>query len=100
MSPRDDTLTDELAWLREFTPATRRAAEALPSLERERLLAVCHLDLKMIPYSEPLVASGAQLWAFAANPATTRDGVAEHLESSGVRLGARALDPPRDPPRT
>src|ERR671917_1553878 len=94
VSPRDDTLTGELAWLREFTPATQRAAEALPSLRGERLLAVCHLDLKMIPYFEALVASGAEVWACAANPATTRDGVVEHLESSGVRLGARALDPP------
>jgi adenosylhomocysteinase len=94
VSLRDDTLTGELAWLGEFTPATRRAAEALPSLEGERVLAVCHLDLKMIPYFEALVASGAEVWACAANPATTRDGVAEHLESSGVRLGARALDPP------
>jgi adenosylhomocysteinase len=94
VSPYEDTLDDELAWLREFTPATRRAAEALPSLEGERLLAVCHLELKWIPYFEALVASGAEVWACAANPATTRDGVVEHLESSGVRLRAKALDPP------
>src|SRR3712207_450093 len=94
VSPRDDTLTDELEWLREFTPATRRAAEALPSLEGERALAVCHLDLKMVPYFEALVASGAEVRACAANPATTRDRVAEHLSSLGVSVAARAFDPP------
>jgi adenosylhomocysteinase len=92
--PQDETLTRELAWLREFTPATRQAAEALPSLEGERILAVCHLDLKMIPYFEALVASGAEVWACAANPATTRDEVAEHLGSLGVSVPARAFDPP------
>jgi adenosylhomocysteinase len=92
--PQDETLARELAWLREFTPATRRAAEALPSLEGERVLAVCHLDLKMIPYFEALVASGAEVRACAANPATTRDAVAEHLRSLGVSVPARAFDPP------
>ena len=38
--PRD--LEKDLAWLREFTPATRRAALSLPSLRGERLLVVCH----------------------------------------------------------
>jgi adenosylhomocysteinase len=92
--PQDETLARELAWLREFTPATRRAAEALPSLEGERVLAVCHLDLKMIPYFEALVASGAEVRACAANQATTRDAVAEHLSSLGVSVPARAFDPP------
>jgi adenosylhomocysteinase len=91
-SHEDHTL--ELEWLREFTPATRLAADALPSLEDERLLVVCHLDAKMIPHFEALVAAGAEVWSCAANPATTRDRVAEHLESLGVRAPARYADPP------
>ena len=55
---------------------------------------VSHLDLKMVPYFEALVAAGAEVWACAANPATTRDRVAEHLSSSGVSVPARAFDPP------
>ena len=68
-------------------PATRKAADALPSLDGERLLAVCHLDVKMVPYFEALTHRGAEVWACAANPATTRDRVAEHLElwASGPR---------------
>ena len=46
--PRD-TLTRELGWLRAFTPATAGAASSLPSLRDERLLVVCHVDLKMVP---------------------------------------------------
>jgi adenosylhomocysteinase len=86
---RDEAPIPELGWLREFTPATREAASSLPSLGGERLLAVCHLDVKMVPYFEALVAAGAEVWACAANPATTRDAVAEHLEAMGVRAPAR-----------
>ena len=88
MLPQDDVLAHELEWLREFTPATRRAAASLPPLAGERLLVVCHLDLKMIPYFEALVEAGAEVWACAANPATTRDRVAEHLEALGVVVPA------------
>ena len=52
MLPQDEVLAHELEWLREFTPATRRAGTSLPPLAGERLLVVCHLDLKMIPYFE------------------------------------------------
>lgn len=92
--PREEETSRELAWLREFTPATRRAAEALPALGGQRLLVVCHLDLKMVPYFEALLRAGAEVWACAANPATTRDGVAQHLEALGARVPARANDPP------
>ena len=94
MLPQDEVLANELEWLREFTPATRRAATSLPSLAGERLLVVCHLDLKMIPYFQALLSAGAQVHACAANPATTREEVAAYLESSGVVAPARRDDPP------
>ncbi len=84
----------DLAWMRAFTPATGAASSALPGLEGERILTVCHLDLKMIPYFEALIKKGAEAWACAANPATTRDEVAEHLNSIGVHTPARKDDPP------
>jgi adenosylhomocysteinase len=87
-------LDQELEWLREFTPATRRAAASLPSLTGERVLVVCHLDLKMVPYFDALAGAGAEIWACAANPATTRDAVAIHLENVGLRVPARKDDPP------
>ena len=88
----------ELEWRRWFTPATRRAA-LLPPLGGERVLVVCHLDPKMVPYFDALTGAGAEIWACAANPATTRDAVAIHLQNAGVhlltlsspRLGAPAL---------
>jgi adenosylhomocysteinase len=87
-------LARELDWLARFTPATARAAAGLPPLEGERLLVVCHLDAKMVPYFAALVAAGAEVWACAANPATTRDAVAAHLAGLGVRCEAHAGDPP------
>jgi adenosylhomocysteinase len=87
-------LARELAWLRKFTPATRQAASSLPPLDGERVLVVCHLDLKMVPYFEALTGAGAEVWACAANPATTRDAVAVHLEDAGVRVPARKDDSP------
>ena len=93
-SSENDSIERDLAWLRSFTPATRRAAAELPSLGGERLLVVCHLDLKMIPYFQALLSAGAQVHACAANPATTREEVAAYLESSGVVAPARRDDPP------
>ena len=94
MPPREDGLARELVWLRDFTPATRLAAGDLPPLRGEHLLVVCHLDLKMVPYFEALLSAGAGVHACAANPATTRDEVAEHLGSLGVVAPARKGDPP------
>lgn len=48
----------------------------------------------MIPYFEALLDAGADVYACAANPATTRDNVAEHLETLGVKVPARKDDPP------
>lgn len=88
------SLENELDWLRRFTPATARAAGSLPDLGGERLLVVCHLDAKMVPHFQALSNAGAEVWACAANPATTRNAVAEHLEQLGVRVPARKDDPP------
>lgn len=93
--PNDDgAFAREMAWLRDFTPATRSAAGDLPSLRGERVLVVCHLDLKMVPYFEALLSAGARVHACAANPATTRDEVADHLRTMGVSVPARKDDPP------
>ena len=89
-----DAIAAELRWLDAFTPATRAAAQALPSLTDERILVVCHLDLKMLPYFKALVDKGAEVHAHAANPATTRDEVAERLRNLGVHAPARKDDPP------
>ena len=103
MQSRDEPLGQKLDRLRRFTPTTRGAATALAPLDGERLLVVCHLDAKMVPYFEALLADGAEVWACAVNLATTRDVVARCLNASGVRAPARLADPrnstPQVPPR-
>ncbi|MGH8906618.1 MAG: NAD(P)-dependent oxidoreductase [Egibacteraceae bacterium] len=88
-----ERLGGELSWIARFTPATRAAADALPRLDGERLLVTCHLDAKMVGYFAGVVAAGAQVWACAANPLTTRDAVVDHLAGLGVRVTARFGDP-------
>ena len=93
--PSDTDLNRELAWLEPFTPATSLAASRLPSLAGERLLLVCHLDIKMVPPIRALARTGVELLVRAANPATTRDTVAEHIRSGvGIDCPARHGDPP------
>jgi len=92
--PPTAAIEAELAWLARFTPATALAARRLPALAGERVLVVCHLDVKMVPMFAGLLAAGAEVWACAANPATTRDGVVEHLAAAGVHVRARAGDGP------
>jgi len=48
----------------------------------------------MVPCFDALLSAGAAVWACAANPATTRDEVVEHLRSLGVEVRARKNDPP------
>ncbi len=65
-----------------------------PAAARERVLVVCHLDPKMVPYFDALTGAGAEIWACAANPATTRDAVTIHLQNAGVHVPAFKDDPP------
>lgn len=88
------SLEQELAWMQDFTPATARAAGSLASLSGERILVVCHLDLKMIPCFQALVDKGAEVHACAASPFTTRNEVTDHLNSIGINVPARKHDPP------
>jgi adenosylhomocysteinase len=92
--PGEGPVAAGLAWLERFVPATRAAAAALPDLAGQRVLVVCHLDLKMIPMFAALAGAGAEVWACAANPHTTRDAVAEHLAGLGVHTRARHGDDP------
>jgi S-adenosylhomocysteine hydrolase len=48
----------------------------------------------MVPYFDALTGAGAEIWACAANPATTRDAVTIHLQNAGVHVPAFKDDPP------
>src|SRR5215210_3945684 len=48
----------------------------------------------MVSYFDALTGAGAEIWACAANPATTRDAVTIHLQNEGVHVPACMDDPP------
>ena len=82
-------LDRELAWVRLQTPRLRRALEALPGLDGVRLACSMHLELKMVPLVEGLLARGARVFLTTCNPATVRDEVVSHLVASGAEASAR-----------
>jgi adenosylhomocysteinase len=81
-------LEQELAWARTHMVRVRRALADLPSLDGVRLACSIHLDFKMVPLLEGLLARGAQLHVTTCNPDTVRDEVAAHLRAAGADVEA------------
>jgi adenosylhomocysteinase len=79
----------QLAWTREHMPVTARAAAALPDLSSMRLACSMHLEIKMIPAVEGLLARGAEVMLTTCNPRTVDDRTVDHLISRGARAYAR-----------
>lgn len=82
------TLEQELAWARMHTVRLRRAIGELPDLKGMRLACSIHLDVKMVPFLEGVVARGAELFVTTCNPGTVRDDVVRHLRSAGIEIEA------------
>jgi len=82
----------ELPWLRRHTPLTAEAGRRLAAAGlRDRVIALnIHLDLKMIPVVEALLAAGARTLVLGCNPQTTRDEVAAFLHRAGAEVYAWA----------
>jgi adenosylhomocysteinase len=77
-----------LDWARRQMPLTRGECEALPDLSNKRLALSIHLDLKMIPALEALLARGCGLFITSCNPATVRDEVVAYLREKGAQTYA------------
>lgn len=77
-------LTQELTWARRHLPRLHRAMAQWPSMAGVRLACSIHLDLKMIPLLEGLLARGAQLFLTTCNPSTVQDEVVAYLDEIDV----------------
>lgn len=77
-------LTQELTWARRHLPRLHRAMAQWPSMAGVRLACSIHLDLKMIPLLEGLLARGAQLFLTTCNPSTVQDQVVAYLAAQGA----------------
>ncbi|MDR7509511.1 MAG: adenosylhomocysteinase [Armatimonadota bacterium] len=80
----------ELPWLWRHIPLTRRIAADLRGLAGRSLCLNIHLDIKMAPVVDALVAAGARVVVLGCNPHTTRDAVVAWMVRRGAEVRARA----------
>jgi adenosylhomocysteinase len=78
----------ELAWTKHHMPRSALALDRLPDLQGVRLACSMHLDLKMIPLVDGLLAKGAELFVTTCNPTTVRDQVAGVMRQKGAQVEA------------
>ena len=78
----------QLAWTKLHMPRTMKALERLPDLTDVRLACSMHLDFKMLPFVEGIVAKGARIYVTTCNPTTVRDQVAHAMRQSGAVVEA------------
>jgi adenosylhomocysteinase len=69
-------------------------ANQLPEMNNVRLACSVHLEIKMIPLFEALLARGAQLFLTTCNPNTVRLEVVNWLVKNGARAEAWYGMPP------
>jgi adenosylhomocysteinase len=83
---------EELEYLRQQTPLTARAAEAVRgrNLRGVRVAFSVHLDIKTVPVIEAVLAAGAEVLVVTCNPATVRDEVCSYLAEHGAQVRARS----------
>lgn len=78
----------QIAWTKAHMIRSAHALDRLPDLTGVRLACSMHLDLKMIPLVDGLLARGAELFVTTCNPATVRDQVAAVMRQSGAQVKA------------
>jgi adenosylhomocysteinase len=93
MHPNSDS---ELAWIRAHMPRLRRALDDLPDLAGVRLACSVHLEIKMVPLFEGLLARGAKLFLTTCNPTTVRDEIVALLRERGAEVEASCGMPPAE----
>lgn len=86
--------SQELAWTRRHLPRLGRALANLPDMSGARLACSMHLDIKMIPLVEGLLAKGAAVFLTTCNPATVQNDTVAHLVAQGVAAEAWRDMPP------
>lgn len=73
---------------------TQRALQALPDLNGVRLACSMHLETKMVPVIEGLMARGAQIFLTTCNATTVRDDAVAYVVAKGARAEAWRDMPP------
>lgn len=87
-------LEQELIWIRKHMPRLQRVLAELPDFSGVRLACSLHIEIKMIPLFEALLARGAELFLTTCNPHTVRLEVVNWLVKNGARAEAWHGMPP------
>ena len=82
------SFVQQLAWTKQHMTRSQEALLRLPDIHGVRLACSMHLDLKMLPLVEGLLAKGAELYITTCNPTTVRDQVAEAMQQRGAQVEA------------
>jgi adenosylhomocysteinase len=83
------SIEHQLRWIRERMPLTAAAVARLPDLTGVRLACSMHLEEKMAPAVEGLLARGAQVFLTTCNPSTVRDDFVAWCQGRGAQADAR-----------
>jgi adenosylhomocysteinase len=84
----DKIFENELAWVRKNMPRSARAFGDLPDLGDVRLACSLHIEIKMMPLFEALLARGAKMFVITCNPTTVRDEIVARLREMGAQVDA------------
>lgn len=79
---------DRLRWTRAHMSVTRALGQALPDLAGVRLACSMHLEIKMIPAIEALLARGAAVLLTTCNPTTVCDETIARCKAAGAEAHA------------
>lgn len=78
----------QLKWISTQMPLCTRALNEFPDLQGVRIAFSMHLEIKVLPLLEGLLAKRAQVFLTTCNPKTVRDEVVEHLKKKGAHAHA------------
>src|SRR5882757_7772592 len=89
MPAMSSTIESQLRWIRARMPLTAAAVARLPDLAGVRLACSMHLEEKMAPAVDGLLARGAQVFLTTCNPSTVRDDFVAWCQARGAQAAAR-----------
>lgn len=89
MADHSVPFAQQLRWVTRQMPRTQRALQRLRHLPPARIAICTHLDIKMTPLFDALLAAGHQLFITTCDSKTVRDAVVNHLGAQGPQVLAQ-----------
>ncbi len=78
----------ELNWTRKHIPHLKNVMANFPTTKNVRLVCSMHIDRKIIPFAEELLAKKIELFIITCNPNTVRNEAVAYLQTHGATVQA------------